>query len=49
MGHARTRLTDEVCPDGCYWVLEYLGLEELLAIVDETAELVRGRRTLGGC
>lgn len=39
----------EVCLDGRRRVVENPGLDELLAVVDETAELMRGRYSLGGC
>ncbi len=39
----------EVCIDGRRRGLENPGLEETLAIIDETEELVREGRDLGGC
>jgi hypothetical protein len=39
----------EVCIDGRRQGLENPGLEETLAIIDETEELVREGRDLGGC
>lgn len=41
--------TSEACVAGRRRVLENPGLEVLLDIVDETAEMVRGRRIPGGC
>ena len=52
---AWARLSDEpeeaseFCLDGQRRALENPGLDELLAIIDETAELVRSGRDLGGC
>src|SRR5918997_5775085 len=39
----------EVCIDGHHRRLENPGLEEILKIIDETAELVRTGRGLRGC
>lgn len=39
----------EVCMDGRHRRLENSGLEEVLEIIDETAELVRPGRELRGC
>ena len=41
--------TSEACVAGRRRVLENPGLEVLLDIVDETAEMVRGHRVPGGC
>jgi DNA-binding NarL/FixJ family response regulator len=41
--------TSEACVAGRRRVLENPGLEVLLEIVDETAEMVRGHRVPGGC
>jgi len=41
--------TSEACVAGQRRVLDNPGLDVLLGIVDETAEMVRGRRALGGC
>ena len=52
---ARVLLSDdpdepsEVCIDGSYRRLENPGLEEILEIIGETAELVRTGRELRGC
>jgi hypothetical protein len=52
---AWARLSDEpnepseFCLDGQRRALENPGFDELLAIIDETEELVRSGRDLGGC
>ena len=39
----------EVCIDGRHRRLENPGLEQILEIIDETAELVQSGRELRGC
>jgi hypothetical protein len=39
----------EFCLGGRRWVCENPSLNDLLAVIDETEELLRTRRDLGGC
>jgi hypothetical protein len=39
----------EVCLDGRRWELDNAAVDELLAIIDETEELVRTGHGLAGC